>query len=143
MHLSHTEEQEALRDAVAGFLDKASDPESVREAEPVVEQRRPVADGHRQVPGCQVQRFTGVFGHLPRAPADDAARGGLGPVRHPLSSPGPTGQQVTQPVGVVGDDVERDEVQPVLRSRRDAGLSLPPKGDDPRIGPGPATPGGR
>ena len=35
MHLSHTEEQEALRDAVAGFLDKASDPESVREAEPL------------------------------------------------------------------------------------------------------------
>jgi alkylation response protein AidB-like acyl-CoA dehydrogenase len=35
MHLSHTEEQEALRDAVAGFLDKASDAESVREAEPL------------------------------------------------------------------------------------------------------------
>ncbi|HMS89822.1 MAG TPA: acyl-CoA dehydrogenase [Acidimicrobiales bacterium] len=35
MHLSHTEEQEALRDAVAGFLDKASDPESVRESEPL------------------------------------------------------------------------------------------------------------
>jgi alkylation response protein AidB-like acyl-CoA dehydrogenase len=35
MHLEHTEEQLALRDAVAGFLDKASNPEAVREAEPL------------------------------------------------------------------------------------------------------------
>lgn len=34
MHLSLTEEQEALRDAVAGFLEKASDAEAVRAAEP-------------------------------------------------------------------------------------------------------------
>ena len=35
MHLRLTEEQEALRDAVAGFLDKASSAEAVREAEPL------------------------------------------------------------------------------------------------------------
>jgi len=35
MHLQITEEQDALRDAVASFLDKASDFEAVREAEPL------------------------------------------------------------------------------------------------------------
>jgi alkylation response protein AidB-like acyl-CoA dehydrogenase len=35
MHLQPTEEQEALRDAVARFLEKASSPEAVREAEPL------------------------------------------------------------------------------------------------------------
>ena len=35
MHLNHTDEQLALRDAVAGFLDKASNAEAVREAEPL------------------------------------------------------------------------------------------------------------
>ena len=35
MHLEHTEEQLALRDAVDGFLEKASDAEAVREAEPL------------------------------------------------------------------------------------------------------------
>ncbi|NLD78433.1 MAG: acyl-CoA dehydrogenase [Acidimicrobiales bacterium] len=35
MHLAYTEEQLALRDAVAGFLDKASSAEAVREAEPL------------------------------------------------------------------------------------------------------------
>jgi alkylation response protein AidB-like acyl-CoA dehydrogenase len=35
MHLQITEEQDALRDAVAGFLDKASSFEAVREAEPL------------------------------------------------------------------------------------------------------------
>ena len=35
MHLSHTEEQVALREAVAGFLEKTSDAESVRRAEPL------------------------------------------------------------------------------------------------------------
>jgi alkylation response protein AidB-like acyl-CoA dehydrogenase len=35
MHLQLTEEQDALRDAVAGFLLKAADPETVREAEPL------------------------------------------------------------------------------------------------------------
>ena len=35
MHLQITEEQDALRDAVAGFLEKASTPEDVREAEPL------------------------------------------------------------------------------------------------------------
>ncbi|MCB0970555.1 MAG: acyl-CoA dehydrogenase family protein, partial [Acidimicrobiales bacterium] len=35
MHLQITEEQEALRDAVGGFLEKASSPEAVRAAEPL------------------------------------------------------------------------------------------------------------
>lgn len=35
MHLRTTEEQDALRDAVARFLEKASSPEAVREAEPL------------------------------------------------------------------------------------------------------------
>src|SRR3954452_18410513 len=35
MHLKHTEEQDALRDAVARFLEKASSAEAVREAEPL------------------------------------------------------------------------------------------------------------
>jgi alkylation response protein AidB-like acyl-CoA dehydrogenase len=35
MHLKHTEEQDALRDAVAGFLEKAASPEAVRDAEPL------------------------------------------------------------------------------------------------------------
>ncbi len=35
MHLQISEEQDALRDAVARFLDKASTPEAVREAEPL------------------------------------------------------------------------------------------------------------
>ena len=35
MHLQITEEQGALRDAVTSFLDKASSPEAVREAEPL------------------------------------------------------------------------------------------------------------
>jgi len=35
MHLKITEEQDALRDAVSGFLDKASSAEAVREAEPL------------------------------------------------------------------------------------------------------------
>src|SRR3954451_1783578 len=35
MHLQITEEQDARRDAVASFLDKASSPEAVREAEPL------------------------------------------------------------------------------------------------------------
>ena len=35
MHLKLTEEQDALRDAVARFLEKASSAESVREAEPL------------------------------------------------------------------------------------------------------------
>ncbi|MEZ5204774.1 MAG: acyl-CoA dehydrogenase [Acidimicrobiales bacterium] len=35
MHLKLTEEQEALRDAVSSFLEKASGPEAIREAEPL------------------------------------------------------------------------------------------------------------
>lgn len=35
MHLKLTEEQEALQDAVSSFLDKASGPEEIREAEPL------------------------------------------------------------------------------------------------------------
>ena len=35
MHLQISEEQDALRDAVARFLDKASTAEAVREAEPL------------------------------------------------------------------------------------------------------------
>ncbi|MFN8016652.1 MAG: acyl-CoA dehydrogenase [Acidimicrobiales bacterium] len=35
MHLQITEEQDALRDAVAGFLEKAASPEAIREAEPL------------------------------------------------------------------------------------------------------------
>src|SRR4051812_29878757 len=35
MHLKHTEEQDALRDAVGRFLEKASSAEVVREAEPL------------------------------------------------------------------------------------------------------------
>ncbi|MGB3055642.1 MAG: acyl-CoA dehydrogenase family protein, partial [Acidimicrobiales bacterium] len=35
MHLSHTEVQDALREAVAGFLEKSADAEAIRRAEPL------------------------------------------------------------------------------------------------------------
>ena len=103
---------------------------AVGQAEPVVEQARAVADRHGEVTGREVERLPGVLRHVPRPPADDAARRRLGAERHPLGGGGPPGQQVAQRVAVVGDDVERDEVQPVLGRRGDAGLPLTAEGHD-------------
>ena len=121
---------------------------AVGQAEPVVEQGRAVADRHREVPGREVERLTGVLRHLPRATTDDATRRRLGAERHPLGGHGPAGQQVAQRLGVVGDDVERDEVQPVLGGRGDAGLALAAERHDPGVGgirlrPAPSAEAGR
>ena len=99
----------------------------VGEAEPVVEEGGSVADGHGEVTRGQVERLPGVLGDVPRPATDDTARRRLGTVGHPLGRPGPPGQQIPQLARVVGDDVECDEVQPVLRGGGDAGLVLAPK----------------
>ena len=91
---------------------------------------RAVADRHGEVARREVERLAGVLRHVPRPAADDAARRRLGAQRHPLGGRGPAGQQVAQRVAVVGDDVERHEVQPVLGRRGDAGLPLTAEGHD-------------
>ncbi len=106
----------------------------VGQPEPVVEQARAVADRHGEVTRREVERLTGVLRHVPRPPADDAAGCRLGAQRHPLGRRGPPGEQVAQRVAVVGDDVERHEVQPVLGRRGDAGLPLTAEGHDAVVG---------
>jgi len=102
---------------------------AVSEPEPVVEQRRSEPDGHRQPRRGKPVRLAGVLGDAVGTTTDDATWGRLGPHGHPLGRPGPLLEQVDEQGAVLGDDVERDEVHPVLRRRDDAGLVLPAEGD--------------
>ena len=102
---------------------------AVGEAEPVVEQRRAVADGDGEVGGVEVVGLTGVLGGAVGAATDDAAGRRLGAGGHPLGGAGPGLEHVGEGGPVLGDDVERDEVHPVLGRGDDPGLALAPERD--------------
>ena len=101
---------------------------AVLQAEPVVEQRRAVADRDRQVRGVEVVGLTGVLGRAVGASADDSAGRRLGAGRHPLGCAGPRLQHLAQLVAVLGDDVQGDEVHAVLRRGDDPGLARSTEG---------------
>ena len=94
-----------------------------REAEAVVavlhEERRAEAEGDRQPRGREPDRLAGVVRRRVRVVVD---RAGRQPGGHPRRRLRPRPQQVAHVVGRVGHEVERGEVEPVLRRRRDARL---------------------
>ena len=99
------------------------------EAEPAVEQRRPEADGQRQVRRGQVERLAGVAGRRVVAAADGAVRDDLLARRHPAGRVGPRLQQLPQLLAVLRGDVEGREVQVRLGRGDDPGLVLPVEAD--------------
>ncbi len=90
----------------------------------VAEQRRPEADGEGELRGRQAERLTGVVRRGLRHAADRAEHPGVPPRGHPGGGGRPLLKQFDQPGPVLGDHVERHEVQPVLRRGDDAGLVL-------------------
>ena len=86
-----------------------------RQPEPLVEQRRPEAEGDREAGGLEAERLAGVVGRRERLGVRRAGRLAGG---HPRGGRRPVAQQRAQ-VGV-GRDVEGGEVEAVLRGRGDA-----------------------
>ena len=97
----------------------------------LVEEARPDAERERERGRGQPQRLAGVRRRRLRVEVDRAARRGLRARRHALGGPGPALQQVLDRRPVRGRQVDRGEVQPVLRGRDDPGLVLPAERDDP------------
>ena len=88
----------------------------------------PEAEGDRQPARRQPDRLAGVVGRQVRGALDRADGAGRLAGGHPLGRLGPLLQQRDQLVAVVGGDVERREVQPVLGRGDDAGLVLAAEG---------------
>ena len=91
----------------------------------------PDAERERERRRGQPQRLAGVRRRRVRVEVDRAARGGLGARRHAFGGPRPALQQVLDRRPVRGGQVDRGEVQPVLRGGDDPGLVLPAERDDP------------
>ncbi len=98
---------------------------TVGEAEAVVEERGPEADRHGQPRRWQAVGLPRVLGHPARATTDEPAGSGLSAERHPLGGAGPRLEQRDELGPIRRHDVERDEVEPVLRRCDDAGLVRP------------------
>ncbi|CAB4914100.1 unannotated protein [freshwater metagenome] len=99
----------------------------VGDAEPVrpvggAEQGGPEPDGQRQPGRRQTQRLAGVVRRRVLVAPHRTDRAGVLPPGHPPGGRRPVLQQADEGVPVVGDDVEGDEVQPVLGGGHDAGL---------------------
>jgi hypothetical protein len=94
----------------------------------VAEQARPEPERDGEAARRQAHGLPGVVGRRLGCPVGGADRAGGQPLRHPFGGEGPGPEQPDQLGTRPGGDVERREVEPVLRRRHDPGLVLATEG---------------